>query len=206
MSDSIRAWMLGSASMSTDTLFAQWLREEMVKRGYPLEGPRAGGITRLAAATGISQATMSRTIRGQQEPSIDTLRKVGDLFGFDLVQMMAFAGLAEYTQVGAPADDAETGGTFKVIDGGAQDPAKYTEADFFSDIALGVEPPYPPYGLRPGDDSETTIWALPIPPDVRWAAIRGKRSAQDERSARDAAQRRTRPQPETDHPREINGR
>jgi transcriptional regulator with XRE-family HTH domain len=67
----------------------------MPRRGYPLEGHRAGGITRLAADTGISQATMSRMVNGQGEPSIDSLRKIGDLWGYTLQEMMVFAGFAE---------------------------------------------------------------------------------------------------------------
>ena len=66
----------------------------MPRRGYPLEGHRAGGITRLATDTGISQVTMSRMVNGQGDPSVDSLRKIGKLWGYTLQQMMVFAGLA----------------------------------------------------------------------------------------------------------------
>lgn len=67
----------------------------MPRRGYQIEGPRAGGMTRLAADAGISQATMSRLLSGRGEPSYDSLRKIGNLWGYSLQQMMVFAGLAE---------------------------------------------------------------------------------------------------------------
>lgn len=76
----------------------------MPRRGYPLEGPRAGGMTRLAADAGISQATMSRLLSGRGEPSYDSLRKIGALWGYTLHQMMVFAGITEPDEQGARAD------------------------------------------------------------------------------------------------------
>lgn len=68
--------------MSTDSPLSQWLHEQMPRRGYPLGGPRAGGISRLAADAGIPQATMSRLVHGQAvEVSTDNLRKLGKVFG-----------------------------------------------------------------------------------------------------------------------------
>jgi transcriptional regulator with XRE-family HTH domain len=87
-------------SVSGQTPLSRWLRREMPRRGYPLEGHRAGGITRLATETGISQATMSRMINGLGEPSVDSLRKIGQVFGYTLREMMVFAGLAESEEMG----------------------------------------------------------------------------------------------------------
>lgn len=89
--------MLRSGVVSSQTSLSDWLRREMPRRGYPLAGHRAGGMTRLAADTGISQATMSRMLSGQGEPSVDSLRKIGDLWGYTLQEMMVHAGLAEPT-------------------------------------------------------------------------------------------------------------
>src|SRR5437879_7687229 len=95
MSAFMRERMLRSSTVSGQTSLSRWLRQEMPRRGYPLEGHRAGGITRLAADTGISQATMSRMLNSQGEPSVDSLRKIGSLWGYTLQEMMVFAGLAE---------------------------------------------------------------------------------------------------------------
>ena len=91
----MRPRMLRSPTVSGQTSLSRWLHREMPRHGYPLEGHRAGGITRLAADTGISQATMSRMVNGLSEPSVDSLRKIGNLWGYTLQEMMVFAGLAE---------------------------------------------------------------------------------------------------------------
>ena len=67
----------------------------MPRKGYPLAGPRAGGISRLADDAGISRAALSRIMSGQADPSIETLRALGDTLGYTLVQMLEFAGLIE---------------------------------------------------------------------------------------------------------------
>jgi transcriptional regulator with XRE-family HTH domain len=87
--------MLRSPTVSGQTSLSRWLHREMPRRGYPLEGHRAGGITRLAADTGISQATMSRMVSGLTEPSVDSLRKIGAVWDYTLQEMMVFAGLSE---------------------------------------------------------------------------------------------------------------
>lgn len=80
--------------MRPETALARWLTEELPRRGYPL-GPRAGGIARFAADTGLSPATASRTVNGKQEPSTDTLRRIGKLWGIPFTEMLEFAGLIE---------------------------------------------------------------------------------------------------------------
>jgi transcriptional regulator with XRE-family HTH domain len=75
--------------------FTRWLRAEMARKGYPVGSPRAGGIARLAADTGIGQASISRLVNGQAVPSIDILRKLGDIFGRNLAEMMVAAGQAD---------------------------------------------------------------------------------------------------------------
>jgi transcriptional regulator with XRE-family HTH domain len=80
--------------MTSETALSAWLREEMPLRGYALDGPRAGGISRLAQDTGISQATMSRVANGLQEPTVSILRKIGGLWGIPLGQMMVNSGTA----------------------------------------------------------------------------------------------------------------
>lgn len=88
--------------MATETPLARWLSEEMPRKGYPLEGPRAGGITRLADDAGISRAAMSRIVNGQGEPSPDSLRRIGKVLGYNLGQMMIFAGLASEEEINRP--------------------------------------------------------------------------------------------------------
>lgn len=81
--------------MADETPLALWLRTEMPRRGYPLEGPRAGGITRLADDAEISRASMSRIVAGRAEASIEALRKIGHVLGYTLGEMLVHAGYAD---------------------------------------------------------------------------------------------------------------
>lgn len=81
--------------MADETPLALWLRTEMPRRGYPIEGPRAGGITRLADDAGISRASMSRIVAGRADASIEALRKIGQVLGYTLGDMLVHAGYAE---------------------------------------------------------------------------------------------------------------
>lgn len=78
-----------------ETPLASWLRTEMPRRGYPIEGTRAGGIARLADEAEISRASMSRIVNGLAEPSIDNLRKIGKVLGYSFGEMLIHAGIAE---------------------------------------------------------------------------------------------------------------
>jgi transcriptional regulator with XRE-family HTH domain len=77
------------------TALSAWLKAEMPRKGYPLAGPRAGGISRLADDAGISRAALSRIMSGQADPSIETLRALGNQLGYTLIEMLEFAGLIE---------------------------------------------------------------------------------------------------------------
>ena len=77
------------------TALSTWLKTEMPRKGYPLAGPRAGGISRLADDAGISRAALSRIMSGQADPSIETLRALGGTLGYTLIEMLEFAGLVE---------------------------------------------------------------------------------------------------------------
>lgn len=81
--------------MTSETAISRWLRTEMPRRGYPLQGHRAGGISRLAEDAGIPQATMSRIVNGRAEPSIDSLRKLAQLWKIPLGELLVHAGLAD---------------------------------------------------------------------------------------------------------------
>lgn len=167
----------------------------------------------LAALVPMDQSQLSRWKSGGSRPKYDTLATFADAIerahpdiGISKQEILSAGGYGD-TFRASESDDLDrpdsTGERLKVIDGGRKDPAKYDEVAFFADIAAGESPPFPPFGLRPGDESEETIWALKeLPPEVRWAAIRGKRAAQDDAFGRPRARYRA----ESDQPRESNGR
>lgn len=74
----------------------------MPRHGYPLEGHRAGGVSRLAEDAGIPQATMSRLVHGKSNPDVQTLRRLGPIFGKSLDEMIVIAGLAEPDEFDTP--------------------------------------------------------------------------------------------------------
>ncbi|WP_329521232.1 helix-turn-helix domain-containing protein [Spirillospora sp. NBC_01491] len=77
-----------------DIPFGTWLRREMRERGYDIEGPRAGGKTRLANETGISLSIISRILSDNRVPEIKALRALGAALGYTLGEMMIHAGVA----------------------------------------------------------------------------------------------------------------
>jgi transcriptional regulator with XRE-family HTH domain len=133
----------------------------MPRRGYPLKGPRAGGITRLAADAGIPQATMSRLVNGIGEPSTETLRRIGAVLGYSLGEMMVRAGLAQPSEMARPNADPSTT---------APHPAPLKSVPTVQLGAPGDPDPADPVtgigGLRLTDDdkSELEIWMMTVLP------------------------------------------
>lgn len=156
--------------MPEDTAFSRWLKEEMPRRGYPIDGPRAGGKTRLADESGVSRASLSRIIDGLAAPSLDTLRKIGGVFGIGLGEMLVHADMAKPAEVGS----APTGPQHKGLDDflpGLEDLIRAHEGE--------PEPPEPPGGFLA--DYERDIWASAwrVPWGRRYAAILAIRAVDD---------------------------
>lgn len=91
--------------MSTEARqpFGEWLREEMLRQGYEVDGPRAGGRTLLAKRSGISLSIVSRILGENRVPEVPALRAIGKTLGYTLGEMMVFAGLAEPEELPRPS-------------------------------------------------------------------------------------------------------
>lgn len=94
-----------------DRPFGVWLRREMQQRGYELEGPRAGGRTRLARETGLSLSIISRILNENRVPEVKALRTIGAALGISITEMLVHAGVlntddlpAQTAPAPAPAD------------------------------------------------------------------------------------------------------
>jgi len=89
-------------STEAEKPFGLWLREEMLRQGYEVDGPRAGGRTLLAKKSGISLSIISRILNDDRVPDLPALRAIGKALGYGLGQMMVFAGLAEPGELPEP--------------------------------------------------------------------------------------------------------
>lgn len=67
----------------------------MRRRGWEPDGTRAGGRTALAAASGVHISVISRALNEGRTPDIDSLRLLGQAFGYNLGEMLVFSGRAE---------------------------------------------------------------------------------------------------------------
>ncbi|MFI9203300.1 helix-turn-helix domain-containing protein [Streptomyces sp. NPDC053048] len=73
----------------TPKTFAAWLREQLLLRGYP----ERGGQRQFAADSGISPATVSRLLRADGVPALDTLSALSEALGVGLGDLLVRAGI-----------------------------------------------------------------------------------------------------------------
>jgi hypothetical protein len=71
--------------------FGDWLRAELVGRGYDL---LRGGQSGFAREADIDVSIVNRTLKGVRMPEIDALRRIGRALGYSLGEMLVVAGLA----------------------------------------------------------------------------------------------------------------
>ncbi|MFE5395798.1 helix-turn-helix domain-containing protein [Streptomyces sp. NPDC056568] len=77
---------------ATPAEFADWLRDQLERRGYDLR-PRGGGQTRFAADSGIGQASISRMLRGQGAPETRVLEALSETLDLPLAEVLVAAGI-----------------------------------------------------------------------------------------------------------------
>ncbi|MGW2692390.1 helix-turn-helix domain-containing protein [Streptomyces sp. NPDC001296] len=80
--------------MTTAEQFAELVIAHATKAGYDLSSPRSGGKTQLAADTGLSLSTISRTINGQTVPDAYSLQALADAIHVPVTQLLEAAGIA----------------------------------------------------------------------------------------------------------------
>ncbi|MEU6034022.1 helix-turn-helix transcriptional regulator [Actinomadura sp. NPDC047616] len=124
--------------------FAHWLREQMVARGYRMDGLRAGGPSLLARQIGVHRATISRIFAAGAIPKPETLRLIADQLGIPRREVFLAAGVVTECELDVPEEPPTD----------APDPSP--------DQVL-------PGGLR--DANEATIWAMNLPWQARKAVI-----------------------------------
>ncbi|MEU1674064.1 helix-turn-helix domain-containing protein [Streptomyces roseifaciens] len=83
----------------TPKTFANWLKEQLIRRGYP----DRGGQKKFATDSGISQSTVSRLLRADGEPALDTLHALSEALGVSLGELMKRAGVLTDEDLAAAA-------------------------------------------------------------------------------------------------------
>lgn len=72
--------------------FSTWVVGLMRKNGYALDGPRAGGQTRLSALSGVSNTVISHIINGRRIPDVQTMVKLAPHLGTTVREMLLHSG------------------------------------------------------------------------------------------------------------------
>ena len=72
--------------------FSSWLRDAMRRRGYEVDGPRAGGQQRLATDAGVSPGAISKYLTGKSLPRVDEMVKLAPYLGTTVREMLLRSG------------------------------------------------------------------------------------------------------------------
>ncbi|MFE3905466.1 helix-turn-helix domain-containing protein [Streptomyces sp. NPDC059153] len=75
----------------TPETFAAWLRETMLRRGYP----ERGGQKKFAQDAGISAPTVSRLLRADGLPDTRTLERLAEVLRVPLPEILVRAGVVK---------------------------------------------------------------------------------------------------------------
>jgi transcriptional regulator with XRE-family HTH domain len=72
--------------------FSVWFVGLMRKRGYNVDGPRAGGQAKLSEDSGVSNTVISHMMNGRRIPDVQTMVKLGPYLGTTVREMLLHSG------------------------------------------------------------------------------------------------------------------
>lgn len=72
--------------------FSRWLRDTMRKRGYDVDGPRAGGQQKLAADAAVTPGAISKYMAGKSLPRIEEMVKLAAPLGVSVRELLLRTG------------------------------------------------------------------------------------------------------------------
>ncbi|MEU3917086.1 helix-turn-helix transcriptional regulator [Streptomyces sp. NPDC029004] len=81
--------------------FAAWLHEQLSRRGYDLSGPRSGGKSAFASASGISASTVGRLLRGDHVTDTRVLAMLANALNVPLGEVLVRAGVLNQSELQA---------------------------------------------------------------------------------------------------------
>lgn len=83
---------------------ADWLRQQMTKRGYDLS-PKGGGQARLVRETGLGRTTISRILNAvPHTPDPDSLRRIAEALALPFAEVLIRAGILTADELRAVQD------------------------------------------------------------------------------------------------------
>lgn len=80
---------------TTARAFAEWLHDQLTRRGYDLSGLRSGGKTAFAADSGISPSTVGRLLRGDSVTDTRVLGLLAAALHVPLGEVLVRAGILD---------------------------------------------------------------------------------------------------------------
>jgi len=81
--------------------FGDWLHAQLTARGYDLSGPRSGGKSAFASASGISAPTVGRMLRGDHVTDTRILALLAKTLGVPLGEVLVRAGVLAESELRA---------------------------------------------------------------------------------------------------------
>ena len=72
--------------------FSRWFLDRMRRSGYEIDGPRAGGQTKLADDSGVSNTVISHMMKGTRIPDVQTMVKIAPCIGTSVREMLLRSG------------------------------------------------------------------------------------------------------------------
>lgn len=72
--------------------FSTWFVALMRKKGYAVDGNRAGGQTKLAEDSGVSNTVISHMMNGRRIPDVQTMVKIAPALGTTVREMLLRSG------------------------------------------------------------------------------------------------------------------
>lgn len=90
--------------MTTQDLdaLASWVEDLMRERGYDIDSPRGGGKSRIADEAGVHRAAVTRLLRRQSMPDLQTTRRLARVLGVPVRDMLIRSGRLTVEELADP--------------------------------------------------------------------------------------------------------
>lgn len=82
--------------------FSAWFRDTMRRRGYDIDGTRAGGQQRLAADAGVTPSAISKYATGKSIPRVEEMVKLAGPLATTVREMLLRSGRVLESDLVAP--------------------------------------------------------------------------------------------------------